>query len=257
MGTVPLPLTELYKCREFCPVLIGANEDWYQTERCPSWQTLQHWESSRCDNCYPGSCCHQTDATDTQRNSFSFLHTVSSHTMKQWLKQKLLLFFFFWSQMLEQTCKLMDSHLRSKEANMRLSQLSWAWFRKNCKQLHNSNIIMSPSIYKGGSRRTDSVHIENSESGNIKYTNEKLWKPIPYWLCCPGLLLVQRVRTNLVSGWHIQEAPKAAAMSWHDEWSRESSWPRTTDKSSFNQILTEHQLTGEKCVVFFFWIETY
>lgn len=166
-------------------------------------------------------------------------------------------FFFFWSQMLEQTCKLMDSHLRSKEANMRLSQLSWAWFRKNCKQLHNSNIIMSPSIYKGGSRRTDSVHTENSESGNIKYTNEKLWKPIPYWLCCPGLLLVQRVRTNLVSGWHIQEAPKAAAMSWHDEWSRESSWPRTTDKSSFNQILTEHQLTGEKCVVFFFWIETY
>ena len=59
---------------------------------------------------------------------------------------------------------------------------------------------MSPSIYKGGSRRTDAVHIENSKSGNIKHMNEKLWKPVPHWMCCPGLLLVQRVRTNLVSG---------------------------------------------------------
>ena len=75
-------------------------------------------------------------------------------------------YFFFLPQMLEQTCKLVDSHLRSKEANIRLSQLSWAWFRKKCKQLYNSNIIMSPSIYKGGSRRTDSVHIENSRQEN-------------------------------------------------------------------------------------------
>ena len=208
MGTVPLLLTELHKCREFCPVLTGANEDWHQAERCPSWQTPQHWESSRSDNCYPGSCCHQTDATDTQRDRFSFLHTVSSHTMKQWLKQKLL---FFWPQMLEQTCKLVDSHLRSKEANIRLSQLSCAWFRKTCKQLYNSNIIMSPSIYKGGSRRTDSVHIENSKSGNIKHMNEKLWKPVPYWMCCPGLLLVQRVPITLSLGdtfrWHQRRLP--------------------------------------------------
>ena len=119
--------------------------------------------------------------------------------------------YFFWPQMLEQTCKLVDSHLRSKEANIRLSQLSCAWFRKTCKQLYNSNIIMSPSIYKGGSRRTDSVHIENSKSGNIKHMNEKLWKPVPYWMCCPGLLLVQRVPITLSLGdtfrWHQRRLP--------------------------------------------------
>ena len=114
---------------------------------------------------------------------FSLLQTVSPHTMKRWLKHKLLLSLslslFFLPQMLEHTCKLVDSHLRSKEANIRLSQLSWAWFRRKCKQLYNSNLIMSPSIYKGGSRRTDSVHTESSESGNIKHINEKLWKPVP------------------------------------------------------------------------------
>ena len=160
---------------------LGLIKKTHQAKRCPSWQTPQHWESTRCDDCCPGSRCHQTDATDTQI-VFHFCRQ-SHHT--QWSDGwstsyfSLSLSFFFLPQMLEHTCKLVDSHLRSKEANIRLSQLSWAWFRRKCKQLYNSNLIMSPSIYKGGSRRTDSVHTESSESGNIKHINEKLWKPVP------------------------------------------------------------------------------
>lgn len=48
------------------------------------------------------------------------------------------------------------SLVRSKEANSRFGELSWAGFQRKCTQ-HNSNIIMSPCIYEGGNRRSDSI----------------------------------------------------------------------------------------------------
>lgn len=209
-GNCPSATKRSLQMQGILPVLTGAKkeEDWHQAEWCPSWQTplplgnFQMWQLLP-RAMLSSAWCHR----HTKKLFSMFAHSFTIHWRNGWSRS-----YIFLPWMLEQICKLVDSHLRSKEANIRLSQLSGAWFRRKCKQLYNSNIRVPPSIYKGGNRRNDSVHTENAESGNIKNINEKLWKPVPYWMCCPGLLLVQRVGNNLVLGWHIQVGSVAATL---------------------------------------------
>lgn len=200
MGTVPLPPTDPCKCREFCQFWLGLRKKKTDTKQSDALhgKHLCHWVTSRCDNCYRGPCCHQLDAIDTQRNCFPCLHIVSPYT--EGMAEAEVTFFCHgcWSKFANWWIHIWDQRKSTLD-----SVSSAGHDSEGNASSFISNIRVPPSIYKGGNRRNDSVHTENAESGNIKNINEKLWKPVPYWMCCPGLLLVQRVGNNLVLGWHI------------------------------------------------------
>lgn len=125
-----------------------------------------------------------------QSNSFSFLLIVFLHFKDRSRNSTALLCYAGsnWGTG-------MLSLLRSKEANIRLSQPSWAWLRRKCKH-HDSTqshlLLFTKTVTQGESQ------YRTFWAPNTTHIHEKLWKPVPCWLCWSELLLVQRVGDNSV-----------------------------------------------------------
>lgn len=146
-GATPMPLTDPCKCRELCPVLTGANkeEDWYETERCASWQTplpmgnFSTWQLLFRAMLSSG-WCHSY----TKKSFLTFAHGFTTHRRNGWSRSSI-----FATDAGANLQTGVVSHVISEEANIRLSQLCWARIRTKCKE-PNSNIMTTPSLYRGG-----------------------------------------------------------------------------------------------------------